>query len=206
MCCQPPSRSELGLQPRFPDFAVSKSNHFHVNRSSLRELAFVFTTGHLERGCNYSSKAMRRAFQNERKPSKQKVVTMPGLTIPEPGSSGGSLARPRKATQSQRLIFFTTVSTTLANRSHSNGWIRGHLLDLIETTCNPQEDPRLHVPQVFAAETLRRMEEAVGGVVSDLVFNLDEERDSEWQDCKIDGLSFQPQSMVRPLITESIGI
>jgi hypothetical protein len=86
------------------------------------------------------------------------------------------------------------------------GFIHGDLTALIETTGNPQEDPRLHLPQVFPAETLRGIKEAVGDIVWDLVFNLDEVGDSEWQDRKINGLSLQPYSVVRQSITEPIGI
>jgi hypothetical protein len=49
-----------------------------------------------------------------------------------------------------------------------------HLTDLLEATSSPQEGPRLPVPRVFLAETLRCMEEAVGGLVDDLVLNLEE--------------------------------
>jgi hypothetical protein len=47
-----------------------------------------------------------------------------------------------------------------------------------------QEDSRLQVPREFLEETIRCMEEAVQGVVRDLVFNLDELGVSEVEDRK----------------------
>jgi hypothetical protein len=44
------------------------------------------------------------------------------------------------------------------------------------------------------------MEEAVSGLVWDLMLNLDEVGDSEWQDRKINGSSFQPHCVIRQFI------
>jgi hypothetical protein len=50
------------------------------------------------------------------------------------------------------------------------------------------------------------MEEAIGGLVPDLVLPLDEAGVLEWEDRKTNGLSSQRPSLARQFITESMEI
>jgi hypothetical protein len=154
------------------------------NQFGLNQIGTELLIGQLERAFDSARKTVRRDLTN-------------GLDAPKLRDRHNSFPEDNEA-QIFTWIQHQAKKSTGDRKRHSSlctenfgksipgGWVDSflscNLTLLIEATSTPHENSRLQVPRGFLEETLCCMEQAVQGVVRDLVFNLDEVGVSEWED------------------------